>query len=292
MVILTEKFVKILKIFNFYATINIRYPIVASMNFKRLKSYYKTTKDKDILEAINILSKNNKLMIPFNINFDIKNDITLEYDIDGYPYIYYLKHKVFFPLNYEYQDILGSLNTHLLEQHNDSPHQYYVDCNKIGHTAILIGASDGFFAIDIINNFNKIYLIESDIMWIEPLSRTFKSYNNKISIINKYVSDITVNDTIKLDDLFATYRYSIDYLQADVEGAAINLLNGAKNILEIFKPTLSIACYHNHDEAENLQNFISLYYKHYFFSNRFVYMWMNKLKPPFFRKGIINALNS
>ena len=230
---------------------------MANLNYKNFKNYYKTSNNKDIIEAIQNLSMNNKLMIPFNNYIKKTKEVILSFDKDGYPYIFYLDFKVYFPLNYSYQDILGSLNTHMIEQSNGSPHQYYVNPIKKQKTAILIGASDGFFAIDILNMFENIILIESDIAWIEPLSRTFNSYKSKINILNQYISNQTTTFTITLDDLFSNNNLSIDYIQADVEGAALSLLNGAKNILLNQQPTLSIACYHTQDEAEKLSLFLS-----------------------------------
>ena len=228
---------RVLSFLNKIIVIHILYPFRAKSNFKNLKKYYTLNNSNEFInEAIRVLSTNNRLMIPFkfiekydNINYEISIDVA------GYPSININNHLIYFPKHTKKQDIIGAVKTHFIEQDEESPHKYITDQTK-GHTAILVGASDGLLALDLLNSFEHIYLIESDINWIEPLTKTFNSYKEKITIINSYASDTTMGDQKKLDDIFKDYKYPIDFLQADVEGAACMLLNGAKNTIQQHLP--------------------------------------------------------
>jgi hypothetical protein len=271
--------------------INIVYKIRAYRNFSNLKEYYSNNSNEKIIEAIQELKKNKKLMIPFRY---IKKYDKLAFDVidSEYPSLKINNNIVYFPTNTNRRDILGAVKTHFIEQDVESPHKYFIDKTEIqGHTAILVGASDGLLALDIIDSFKHIFLIESDNNWIEPLRKTFAPYKEKITIINTYASDLTTDKEKKLDDLFANYEYSIDFLQADVEGAAIKLLKGTEIILNRYRPKLAIACYHSHDEAMEIEDLIKILNYKISYSQKFVYLWMQDLKPPYLRKGVLYAAN-
>jgi len=97
---------------------------------------------------------------------------------------------------------------------------------------------------------------------------------------------------MRLDDIFKNYIHSIDFLQADVEGAACVLLKGAKNILTTFSPKLAIACYHTHKESDEISEILAELKYEIFFSQKFVYLWMQRLKAPFFRSGVLFAVKN
>jgi hypothetical protein len=158
-----------------------------------------------------------------------------------------------------------------------------------GHTAILIGASDGLFAFEIIDVFEHIFLFEADPNWIEPLNRTFENYKHKITVINKFVSDKTTEKEITLDTYFHNYSNTIDFLQADVEGVACSVLKGAEHILDNNKMKMAIACYHHSTESSEIQKSLNNSGFQISFSKKFVYMWMQKLKEPYFRYGVLYA---
>lgn len=266
-------------------------PLRALNNFRRVKSYYFNTSDELIKEVLRVLNIDYHRMIPFdfvqkyqNQNYKIFNEGV------GYPGILIDGHQIYFPQKTKNTQIFDAVKTHFVEQDPESPHKYIYDKSKVqGHTAILIGASDGLFALEIIDSFQHIFLFESDPNWIEPLKKTFESYQQKITIVNKFVSDKTSDKEITLDTYFYDYNNSIDFLQADVEGAACMILNGAMRILKDNQIELAIACYHTSIESSEIQNIlINLNFK-ISFSKKFVYMWMHDLKEPYFRNGVLYA---
>jgi hypothetical protein len=105
--------------------------------------------------------------------------------------------------------------------------------------------------------------------------------------VNKFVADKISEGQINLDTYFYDYKYSIDFLQADIEGAACLLLKGAEKILKENKITIALACYHTHSESRDLQKTLENLGYQTWFSNNFVFMWMQKLKEPYIRKGVL-----
>lgn len=270
-------------------TIYFVYSLNSFINYEKISRYYLGTSDTIVAEAIRALSKNKRMMIPFEYTKKIKNQ---KYEIfnlaSDYPGVLINGKQIYFPINTKKKQIAEAMQVHFIEQDPESPHRYILDKSKIsGHTAILIGASDGIFALEIMDYYKHIFLFESDINWIEPLTRTLEQYKNKITIVNKYVSDKLSDTETTLDSYFYDYKYSIDFLQADVEGAAYELLKGGREILEKNNIKLAIACYHYHNEAELIGEILQVMGYKVTFSKRFVYMWMQKLKEPYFRKGIL-----
>jgi hypothetical protein len=277
-----------------YFVIYILYPIRSRINLKNLIKYYGTNNsNQDINEAINLLNKKNCLMIPFNYVSKYENlHFEINFDSEYYPFIVVNNNEVYFPKGTSAKDLLGSVKTHFIEQDIESPHRYVAPYTIMnGHTAVLVGASDGLLALDLMDIFEHIFLIEADENWIIPLKKTFKKHlEKKITIIQAFATDINDGSSKRLDDIFKDYIYPIDFLQADVEGAACVLLKGAKNLLTTFSPKLAIACYHTHEESDEISVILgSLNYK-ISFSQKFVYMWMQRLKVPFLRNAVLYAV--
>ena len=74
---------------------------------------------------------------------------------------------------------------------------------------------------------------------------------------------------VKLDKFL---NYNIQFLKIDVEGAEIQLLEGAKKVLKKFKPNLAISVYHKHNDILEIYRHIEslrvfkkhkLHFKHY-----------------------------
>jgi len=266
-------------------------PIRVLNNFRRVKKYYYNTSDNLILEAIRALEKNRRSMIPFDFIQKYQNlDYKIFNEFAEYPSISILGNQVYFPKETTTIQIFEAVKTHFIEQDPESPHRYINNKAKIkGHSAVLIGASDGLFALELFDSFQHIFLFESDPKWIEPLKKTFEHCYQKITIVNKFVSDKTSGKEIRLDDYFKDYIYPIDFLQSDVEGTACLVLKGAESILHNNVLKLAIACYHNSTESFEIQKILINSGFKISFSKKFVYMWMHNLKEPYFRNGVLYA---
>ncbi len=219
--------------------------------------------------------------------------------------------KLYFP---EYSDkektYLKAAMLLAIEQDLLSPHRYVTKENEIwgtlkrdeneipketpffvesGDVVADIGASCGNFSISVIENAKHIYLFEADEIWNEPIKKTFEKYKDKITIVNKYVSDADTENTVTLDTFFKDKE--INFIKADIEGYEQQLLNGAKNILERENVKFSICTYHKPQDAKDFETiFKKLGYETYF-TDGYMFCPINNIpqNTSYLRKCILRA---
>jgi FkbM family methyltransferase len=170
--------------------------------------------------------------------------------------------------------------------------QYFEDFVVLPASPIFIdgGGFDGSTSLEFINNhpyYEKIYYFEPT----EPSMDSSKlnlinnnnihfflkglwSHNTKLHFnvelgsANK-ISDVgrfTI-DTISLDNIINS---KVDFIKLDIEGAEVEAINGAKNIIEKYKPKLAICIYHKQTDFINIPKIImelnpdyKVYLRHY-----------------------------
>ena len=96
-----------------------------------------------------------------------------------------------------------------------------------------------------------------------------KDSSNVLGFKSKEKDMKTKVKAVKLDKFL---NYNIQFLKIDVEGAEIQLLEGAKKVLKKFKPNLAISVYHKHNDILEIYRHIEslrvfkkhkLHFKHY-----------------------------
>ena len=88
------------------------------------------------------------------------------------------------------------------EQDLHSPHYYFFDGLTLSENSVVadIGVAEGNFGLKIVDRVKELYLFECDAGWIEALEATFEPWKDKVHIVNRFVSDTTSSDTVRLDD--------------------------------------------------------------------------------------------
>jgi hypothetical protein len=246
-------------------------------------------------EIVSFLRSNQVEMVPYFYTTEIRNrKIHIQNDIDsGLRYVEVNGNNIFFPKGMGEEIIIESVKAAIIEQDDRSPHKY-LPANSInigGDAAILCGASDGIYTLDIINKFKKIYLFEANKDWVEPLKKTLKNYLNKVEIVPYYVSDQNGPESITLDSFIEKIRMEVNYIQADIEGAELKMLAGAKKLLKESKNlTLSICCYHTKEQESELTAYLSSNGFNVSHSKGYLLLWMQyPLLSPFLRRGVLYA---
>lgn len=144
-----------------------------------------------------------------------------------------------------------------MEQDERSPHRYITEHFSVreGDVGIDIGAAEGIFALQVIDDVEHIYLIEADIDWCEALEATFCNDRDKVTIIQGYVSDMDQGENLTLDTVFKDKR--IDFIKMDIEGAERKALEGAGRLTKRCLPKMAVCTYHNAEDEKAIREWFA-----------------------------------
>jgi hypothetical protein len=247
----------------------------------------------EIKEIVSFLKSNRVEMIPYLYRHEYENiEITVKLDVEEDLYVVEVGgNSIFFPKEMTERYIKDSVRVALIEQDERSPHKY-LPTKSIGikgDVAILCGASDGIYALQIIKHFKKIYLFEANPLWIRPIKKTLRDYLDKIEIVPYFVSDVDEGNSITLDSFFKDKSENISYIQADIENAELKMLKGANQLIEKSESLkLALCCYHTANQESDLTKFLQKKQYKIQPSNGYLLMWMDlPLKPPYLRRGVL-----
>jgi hypothetical protein len=174
-------------------------------------------------------------------------------------YVIHHTKKLYFPQSYSPQDNVAIYKTLLTEQDSRSPHRYVKDYKRLtGKILLDIGAAEGIFALDCIEFIEHAYLFECDDKWVEALNATFAPWKDKVTIVEKYVSDINDEHNITIDHFLEGKDNTNLFLKMDIEGYEQAALRGAKNTLkDAHDLDYSICTYHRKNDADEIHKILS-----------------------------------
>ena len=269
----------------------------------KIKNYFQNSNlisiDQDYLDAFKFIKKYGWTMYPGEYSLKYKKmDIVVYRDSDcGLLYVMHVGKRLYFKRSMIRKEECAQLYINLLiESDIESPHRYtdsefFLKENSI---ALDIGSAEGIFVLSNIENIKHAYLFEYDPEWIEALNYTFKKWESKITIINKYVSNQDSETEISIDSFVSKYNVQPDFIKMDIEGAEHKALTGAKEtIYSANELCLAVCTYHKHNDSDDFSLFFNkLNYQTNF--TKGVLLILNKdfsrdLQPPYFRKGLIRA---
>lgn len=125
-----------------------------------------------------------------------------------------------------------------------------------GDVIVDAGVCEGNFILKYINLLSKAYLFEMDPLWQEAISRTFSDEVDKVTVINRSISNRTGGSSIRIDDVIDR---KIDFLKMDIEGAEIEGLLGAEKVLQESNAKCSICSYHRFGDELVIRNILGRY---------------------------------
>jgi hypothetical protein len=175
-----------------------------------------------------------------------------------------------------------------------APHQYQTDgfCVHAGDVVVDVGSAEALFSLDVIDLVRRVYIIESEPQWQEPLRATFAPFQEKAVIIHKAAASVDSDHQVRISSILEKEPPAGLFVKMDVEG-------GEESVLEDLLPRLPenidvrIACcvYHRHDDAERIYTLFAKYGFQVEFSDG-VMLYINDPEQqfPYFRRGLIRAL--
>jgi hypothetical protein len=219
----------------------------------------------------------------------------------GLPYVVHRDNKkLYFPADWSIDQVRDAYISLVEEQgilgggyYEKAPHQYQTKAFHVkqGDTILDIGAAEGIFALDNIDKARKVYLFESDEMWINALRATFEPYQDRVVLINKFVSDVDSGNQTTLASCVADKSQGEIFIKIDIEGDELKVLNGNKDFF-LTGPAIRIACctYHKNKDAEDIKNIMNDYgYETEFSDGYMIFVHDKNIQPPYFRRGIIRG---
>lgn len=264
--------------------------IIRNLRYRKIKNAIMSdiSNNKKYEEEYSFLKNNNLEIFPYKFIKKYKwENIPIMTDENDRLYYLYRGKRMYFKKSMDADAIKKYVNGILLEQDVESPHNYNI--NRIINNPLIqyvadIGAAEGFFALDIIEHVQKVYVFECDDEWIEALTQTFKPYSHKIEIIKKYVGKSDSSGFVTLDSYFANLK--LDCLKADIEGAEIDMLSRGGQTLS--KIQLAIICaYHRENDASIIESVLKDNGLKTSFTQGYMLFFYDKdFASPWFRKGV------
>lgn len=218
------------------------------------------------------------------------------------PYVVHKGKRLYFPYSYPVDMCIKMYTSYIGEEcllggryREKQPHQYVTDTFTIdeGDVLVDVGCAEALLSLDNIEKVSKVYLFEGDQTWMPALKATFSDYQDKVVIINKYVSDSDTENTITLHTALQQEQSKSLFIKMDIEGAEVDVLNSSRDFLTNRKD-VKIACctyHHQHDGEEIFRILESMGYTCEFSEGYMLFNLYDKLQYPFFRHGLVRARN-
>ncbi|MFN8431792.1 MAG: FkbM family methyltransferase [Spirosomataceae bacterium] len=251
----------------------------------------------DEKQVLDFLKKNKLTIFPYSFpeKYDYKN-IPIEKDpSNGFFYTFWEGKKLYFKNGKSKKRAQIYFNSLLLEQDPESPHCYLEGDFEVqeGEIIVDVGAAEGNFSLSAIEKAAHCYIFETEPSWITALEATFAPYKDKVTIVEKYVSDHDDEKCIKLDTYFKGSN-KVTFIKADVEGAEGEVLRGAEKLIQNQKNLKVAVCtYHRQVDAKDLFDLLEKYgFENRFSRNYMIYYYgkTNVVQPPYLRRAVLRAV--
>jgi len=200
------------------------------------------------------------------------------------PYVMHQGKKLFFPEHFSSDKVRTEYLRLLIEQDPESPHRYIPSYETLKDRVLLdVGAAEGIFALDTIEQVNRVFLFEYEEFWQEALRQTFQPWQEKVTIVRKFVSDRTENVNVSIDDFLSGRELERLFIKMDIEGAERKALQGARITLQSASDIyLSICGYHRKGDPEYIKGFLKEYGFSHIFAPGYL-LWDRRLSKAVIR---------
>lgn len=257
-----------------------------------IKYIHNNTEDSQITEILDYMDRYGK---PEIFNYDFISEYPREryqvyYDADHrYPYCMFLDKRIYYPNDWGEEKILDWHRSVIYEQDSRSPHCYINEGGEVSEGDVLLdaGAGEGMFTLSVIERIHKVYIVEADPIWEEPLRLTLRDYLDKVVFIVKYLSDKDTEQEITIDKIIGDQK--INFIKMDIEGFEISALCGARQTLQRANLKCALCTYHRKTDAESIKEILEGFGFKTEYSKGYMYIYddIEAVLEAQMRKGII-----
>lgn len=246
-------------------------------------------------EVLTYLKENNIAIFPYPFSEAYSEDkIEVFYNSENrMSYVMHEGKPLYFKRRWGPRRIRKAYSDLSREQDPVSPHRYLNELFDVGPDDVIadIGAAEGNFSLSVIEKVKKIYLFEYDREWSEALKATFAPWNEKVIIINKYVSNLNDDSNVRFDTFFKD-NSDINFLKIDVDGAESTVLESCRTLFGTSGSLRIALCTYHKDKDE--EDFTRLLKSFGFIvspsSGYMINYYDKKIGPPYLRRGLIRAI--
>lgn len=276
----------------------IRKKIVAKVLRKNVLDYYDNLSEpisEEVEKVLDYLRNRSVTMLPYYFQDQyIEDSIEVHDDKErGLRYVLLDGKKLYFKKRWSKRRIRLSYNELMKEMDSRCPHCYESESFKFesGDVLVDIGAAEGNFALSVVEKASRIILFESNKEWMEPLKATFEPWKDKVTIVKKFVGDVTNSTCTTLDD-YISEGEKLSFLKIDIEGAESRLLDGSKRILQEQHPLkIAICTYHKPGDEQEFKERLTQYGFETSHSEGYILLFTDRnIKAPYLRRGLVRAI--
>jgi hypothetical protein len=236
------------------------------------------------------LKENGLKVFPYSFEKKYKEDNIDLFFKDQYPFFNYRGKSLFLPKEFTEAKCRKYGNQILLEQDDDSPHNYSSSLFNVDDEDVImdIGCAEGNFSLEHIDSVKEVYLFELDTKWEKPLNLTFEPWKDKVHLsfsrLQKGIDSAIPTVLTNLESKNVFFKIDVDGVEREI----LSLLDSIFPKLGSIK--VAICTYHQADDATEFASwFESRGFKIEFSSNFMLFYHDKMLKKPFFRQGVLFA---
>ena len=252
-----------------------------------------TTLDPEIIEGLKYLKTHKYASFPFNWTekYDTFLPEVYQDSESSRLYVIFEGKKMYFPKRYTETHIIWAIRSIFKEQDAQSPHLYLTPEFQVepGSVVIDAGVAEGNFALSVVENVKRLYLIECEAEWVEALKLTFAPWKDKVIFVEKYMSDSEGELTVSVDSLLKPVANETYFIKMDIEGFEQKALAGMKNLVASGSAIkMNVCTYHQPYALQEINSILKGYGFDCQVSKGYV-LYFQPGEEPSFRKVLIRA---
>lgn len=261
--------------------------------------------DPDTKGELDYITGRNRLSV-FNAPFEEKyDDLPIDIAFDKSASLKYIVHngkRLYFQGSVRNTYIRMSYRSVCCEQDPASPHRYLDSGEDLKDTVLFdCGCAEANFSLDHIDQVKSVHLFEGDKKWFEPLSATFSPWENKVTLIKKFVGKeseqtISLRKYIEklIDDGKLVPEEDKVFIKMDIEGSEVDVMEDILPLFDMFRHLRMAVCvYHRAEHEETIRKMLPPDYTgrvrngHMFFVYEMDLPGGKMPEFPYFRHGVM-----